>query len=401
MRIDGRCKAAARFSSQGRRDAEPEATTVLLWIIMAILAAAAALPVLVPLFRARPIQPMASAAGSIYRDQLAEIERDRGRGLIAESEAEAARTEVARRLLKTSEAAAQPATATTPLRQRAAAGAVIIMPLLALGLYVLLGSPELPDRPLAARLSLPIDKQDPEIIAAQLESRLAGHPDDATGWDFLAQIEASLEHYAEEARALGNLIRLRGASVELETAYGEALTRANDGVVTREARTAFEAGNKIDPQAIGPRFFLALALSQEGKRDDAVAAWHQLLIGAPADAPWAQMARQALVSLEAAPASPSSGGESGPSAADVQAAQNLSPDQRLAMISGMVSQLAQRLESDPNDAEGWARLVRSYMVLGRSADAKAALAKARTALAGKSDLLDRVEAEAKSVGVPQ
>jgi cytochrome c-type biogenesis protein CcmH len=368
---------------------------------MAALAAAAALPVLVPLFRARPIQPMASAAGSIYRDQLSEIERDRGRGLIAEGEAEAARTEVARRLLKTSEAAAAPPTVTTPFRQRAAAAAVIIMPVLALGLYVLLGSPELPDRPLAARLSLPIEKQDPEIIAAQLESRLAGHPDDATGWDFLAQIEASLEHYDEEARALGNLIRLRGASVELETAYGEALTRANDGMVTKEARTAFEAGNKIDPQAIAPRFFLALALSQEGKRDDAVAAWHQLLIGAPADAPWAQMARQALVSLEAAPASAPAGGEPGPSAADVQAAQNLSPDQRLAMISGMVSQLAQRLESDPNDAEGWARLVRSYMVLGRSADAKAALAKARAALAGKSDLLDRVEAEAKSVGVPQ
>ena len=372
---------------------------MLIWILMAVLAAVVALPVLVPLFRGRQAQPMATAAGSIYRDQLAEIERDHGRGLIADGEAEAARTEVARRLLKTSEAIS-PAAVTAPWRQWSAAAAIIALPVLALGLYVFLGSPGLPDQPLAARLSLPLEKQDPEIIVAQLEAHLASNPDDATGWGFLAQIAESLEHFDVEARAFSNLIRLRGASAELETAYGQALTRANDGVVSKEARAAFDAGNKIDPQAIGPRFFLALALSQQGKKDEAIAAWHQLLIGAPADAPWAQMARQALTSLEAAPAE-GSGAEPGPSAADVQAAQNLGPDQRLAMINGMVSQLAQRLETDPSDAEGWARLVRSYMVLGRSADAKAALAKARTALAGKSDLLDRVEAEAKSVGVPQ
>src|SRR5437660_8869300 len=112
---------------------------MLLWIAMAMLAALAALPVLVPLFRASRVQPMASAAGSIYRDQLAEIERDRDHGLIAEPEAKAARTEVARRLLKTSEAGA-PVALTRPLRQRAAAAVIIAMPILALGLYVFLGS---------------------------------------------------------------------------------------------------------------------------------------------------------------------------------------------------------------------------------------------------------------------
>src|SRR6202043_62094 len=107
-----------------------------------------------------------SAAGSIYRDQLAEIDRDRGRGLIADGEAEAARTEVARRLLKTGEAAARPAAATTPLRQRLAAAIVIAMPILALGLYIVLGSPGLPDQPIAARLSAPVEKQDPAIVVA-------------------------------------------------------------------------------------------------------------------------------------------------------------------------------------------------------------------------------------------
>jgi cytochrome c-type biogenesis protein CcmH len=375
---------------------------MVLWIIMAVLAAAAALPVLVPLFRASRIQPTANAARSIYRDQLDEVERDRGRGLIADQEAEAARTEIARRLLKTGEGAS--AHRTTPARQRLAAAVVIAMPLLALALYVALGSPGMPDQPLAARLSAPVEKQDPAIILARLENHLAANPDDATGWDFIARIYSRLERYDDEARALANLIRIRGADLELETAYGEALTRANGNLVTKEARTAFEQANKLDPQAIAPRFFLAIALTQEGKKEEAIAAWTKLLEGAPADAPWVQIGRNALASLNgtqsgAPPAAVSSG--PGPSDADVQAAQGLTPEQRLAMINGMVTQLAGRLEADPSDAEGWARLIRSYMVLGRSDDAKAALAKARTALAAKSDLLARVEAEAKSVGVPQ
>ena len=155
------------------------------------------------------------------------------------------------------------------------------------------------------------------------------------------------------------------------------------------------------PQAIGPRFFLALALSQAGKRDEAIAAWHKLLEGAPADAAWVQMGRRALAALEGAPAARRPRPSPGRAPPMSRRRRTSAPDQRLAMINGMVSQLAARLESDPSDADGWARLVRSYMVLGRGEDAKAALAKARTALAGKSDLLARVEAEAKSAGVPQ
>src|SRR6185295_999611 len=125
---------------------------------------------------------------------------------------------------------------------------------------------------------------------------------------------ARLERFNDEARALGNLIRIRGASAGLETAFGEALTRANDGVVTKEARAAFEQGFRLDPKAVGPRFFLALSLTQEGRKDEAITAWHQLLQGAPEDAGWVQTGRRALASLEGAPAA----GAPGPSDADVQ-----------------------------------------------------------------------------------
>src|SRR5258708_11501804 len=177
---------------------------MVLWIVMAVLAAAASLPVRVPLFRASRLQPMANAAGSIYRDQLDEVERDRGRGLIADQEAEAARTEIARRLLKTSDSAGAVVHRTTPVRQRLAAAVVIAMPVLALGLYVVLGSPGIPDQPLAARLAAPIQKHDPAIIVAKLESHLAANPGDATGWDFLARIYSRLGPFGDEARRLTN-----------------------------------------------------------------------------------------------------------------------------------------------------------------------------------------------------
>jgi cytochrome c-type biogenesis protein CcmH len=106
----------------------------------------------------------------------------------------------------------------------------------------------------------------------------------------------------------------------------------------------------------------------------------------------------AQVEGSAPPATPNA---PGPSAADVDAAASLSAEERGAMIEGMVAQLAERLETEPKDAEGWVRLIRSYMVLGRKADAEAALAKARTALAGEPALLTKVDAEAKAQGLTE
>ena len=77
------------------------ALLMMLWLIFALMTAAAILAVLWPLSRPAPL-----AAGSgvaVYRDQLDEIERDRAAGLIADAEAQAARTEVSRRLIAATE----------------------------------------------------------------------------------------------------------------------------------------------------------------------------------------------------------------------------------------------------------------------------------------------------------
>jgi cytochrome c-type biogenesis protein CcmH len=369
---------------------------MLLWIVMAVLTAAASLSVLVPLYRRRPAESQAGAEKlSIYRDQLNELDRDLARGVIGAPEAEAARTEISRRLLRAGDAAA----AGLPEKpgsspKLAAVVAVVVMPLAALGLYLVIGNPTMPDRPLAERLNAPPEQQDVATLVARVESHLAADPEDGRGWELLGPVYARLGRFDDAVRAFSNAIRLLGSNAEREADLGEAITRANDNIVTAEARAAFERAHALDATAIRPRFYLAVALDQDGKKDEAIAAWQDILKGAPSDAPWATVARDALARLEGQePAGP------GPSAQDVAAAASMSEKDRAAMIGGMVDSLAARLEAEPGDAEGWARLIRSYMVLKRRDDADAALGKARRALAADAGRLAIVEAAARETGL--
>jgi cytochrome c-type biogenesis protein CcmH len=371
-----------------------------LWIVMAVLAAAVSLTVLVPLYRGRAdARRMAAQEASVYRDQLQEVDRDLERGVIAPAEAEAARTEIARRLIRADAAGrTAPALAADEAPRRAAAiAAVVAMPVLALGLYVALGSPQLPDEPLAARLAAPPEEQDMAVLLDRVEQHLAANPDDLRGWQVVAPVYVRVGRDADAVTAFGNILRLAGSDVRTEGDFGEALVRANQGLVGADARAAFERALADDPKDVRARFYLALGDGQAGRKDEAAAALRSLIAEAPPGATWTDGIRQVLAQIEARPAATGAG----PTAEDVEAAEGMSAGDRSAMIESMVAQLADRLQAEPNDAEGWARLVRSYMVLGRESDARAALEDARTALAGAVDKLALVENEARAPGLIQ
>jgi cytochrome c-type biogenesis protein CcmH len=188
----------------------------------------------------------------------------------------------------------------------------------------------------------------------------------------------------EAATAYRNAIRLVGSSVERETGLGQAILAVEGGIVTADARAAFEAANKAAPTAPGPRFFLALAAEQEGNAEAAADGYRALLAEAPTDASWRPAVVEALARVSG-PGSP------GPTAEQVAAAQDMSAGDRGAMIEGMVEGLAARLKDQPDDVEGWLRLIRSYSVLGRSEDAANA---AREALVGVREGTDRERVEA-------
>lgn len=72
--------------------------------------------------------------------------------------------------------------------------------------------------------------------------------------------------------------------------------------------------------------------------------------------------------------------QSGPSAADIEAAQDLSTEDQDAMIMGMVEGLRARLNETPDDVQGWTRLLNARRVLGQEALARADIEAMRTAL---------------------
>ncbi|MCB1488855.1 MAG: c-type cytochrome biogenesis protein CcmI [Bauldia sp.] len=376
---------------------------MIFWVIMAVLAASVSLSVLMPLYRTRQAgRRLAEQEVSVYRDQLGEIDRDVERGLIARSEADAARNEIARRLIKAGsdvpEAGETEPAAPRAERSRQIAGilAVVVMPIAAVGLYLYVGSPDLPDAPLEARLSAPPEQQDTAALLVRVEKHLVDNPDDAQGWQVVAPVYVRMGRYDAAANAYRNIVRLAGSTSENEMALGEALVRANSGTVNGEAKAAFERAGALDPQMIGPRFYLALAKGQDGDTGTAIADLQSLIADSPPDAPWLGSVRQVIAHLESVGETPR-----GPSAADIEAAGEMTADDRSAMIEGMVAQLASRLEAEPDDAAGWARLVRSYMVLGRPDDARAALGQARAALAGDEAKLAQVESAATASGLSE
>lgn len=381
---------------------------MLLWIVLALMTAAATLAVILPLARGRKEDAStAEHETAVYRDQLAELDRDRERGLIGAGEAEAARAEIARRLLRAGEKAGT-AEAGRSFARPVAAAAMLLLPVVSVWVYMSLGAPEIPDQPLAARLQQQPDPNDVAGMLARVEAHLVNNPADAQGWMVVAPIYMRIGRYADAADAFGRIIRLSGSTADLQEAYGEALVAAGQGLVSADAQKAFESALEIDPERIKARFYRAEGLLQSGRQRDALADYDRIIGASPADAPWLEAVRgkrgQALAALgmpadTAAPDTLPPAASPGPGAADVAAAAAMSEDERKAMIDGMVQQLADRLAGDPNDAEGWQRLIRAYGVLGREEDAKAAYEKARAALAADPAALQAIEAAAAEAGV--
>jgi cytochrome c-type biogenesis protein CcmH len=203
-----------------------------------------------------------------------------------------------------------------------------------------------------------------------------------------------LGRFDDAVKARRNVLRLLGPTAERETDLGEALTGAANGVITAEARAAFERALKLEPSDMRARFFMGHAAQQDGRSKEAAEIWRKLLAEAPPDAPWTGIVREALARVD-----PSAPAPRGPSAEDIAAAADLPPEQRAAMVRGMVEGLAERLKRDGSDVEGWLRLVRAYMVMGEKDKALAAASDARRALAGDPEKLRRVNDLVKGLGL--
>ena len=273
-----------------------------LWLVLVLMTAAAMLAVLWPLARRTPLRRGSDVA--VYRDQLDEIQRDRSTGLIGDAEAEAARVEVSRRLIAAADAAEseRPAEETATLRHRrvTAIAGLVLLPAGAFALYLTLGSPDLPGEPLAARMQATKDTNDLQNMVAKVEDHVTRNPNDGKAWEVLAPVYMRIGRYDDAVRAWSNAISLNGSNAEREADFGEAMVAAANGVVTADAKAAFDRALKIDPQDVMARFYTGMAADQDGRRAEADKIWNDLIAGAPPNAPWIEvvldLVRPALLS---------------------------------------------------------------------------------------------------------
>lgn len=369
---------------------------MLFWVAAAVLTIVCVAAALAPLMRgASRADAPADHDLEVYKDQLAEIDRDGAAGLIAREDAATARAEVARRILKVSaESGGGAAVPAVRLNRMLALAVAALLPVISWGAYSKLGAPEIPDQPIAAREN-PADNSI-ETLVAKAEEHLANNPDDGRGWDVLAPIYARMGRYDDAVNAFSRAIKLNTPSAARESGLGEALTGAAGGSVTAEARSAFVRALALDPKEPKAQLFLAVSLVQTGKPAEAKTALEAQLAAAPEDAPWRPVIVNALASLEK-----SSMGRiaKGPSEAEVDAAAQMSGEDRIAMIETMVAGLAERLKANPDNMSDWQKLIRSYVVMGRRVEALKALESAQSAFKDNVAKQSEIRAFAKELGM--
>ena len=366
----------------------------MIWIVFATMTGAAVLAFLWPLAAKRNAASRLDIETNLYHAELADIERDVRRGLMTEPDAKAARTEAARRLLAAT--AVEPAQAGSGGVKFASLAVILIVPILTVGLYLRLGAPDYGDMPLQARLQAQPANMDMAAALARIEGHLAQEPDDARGWEIMAQVYTRLERPGDAAKAYRNLIRLQGASPDLLMALGQSLVFADQGRVNEEAVAAFQKVLFAEPDRLEPRFYLALAAEQQGDKATALEGYAKLLADAPADAPFTSMVQERITKLGGQAPAPAA---SGPGSSQGAAIAAMPPAERETMIRGMVEGLAARLASNGGSLEEWSRLVRAYTVLREPEKARLALGEARKALGANAPAMAALEALANELGL--
>ncbi len=368
----------------------------------------------------------AAAAGrlsydiNVYKDQLDEIEQELAQGLITDAEAEAARTEIERRILTAAEAGGEgkPDAPAPAGGGRLLVSAVVIVgiPALAFGLYARLGSPQYPNVPYAERQDTkPAAAEaqkapdDIETLAARLAQRMEEDPGNLRGWLLLGRTYQTMDRDGDAVTAFRKAAELAPEDMTVATELAESLVLANERKVVAESRELFKSVLSSDARNPRARYYLALADAHDGNLKAALQGWIDLVAVSHGDAPWLGTVRQSIQNAakelnvdpmtveptltakllgpgkrpESQPTPPPSTtgapatAAPGPSREDMEAAQQMSAEDRNAMIRSMVKRLAERMKDTPDDLAGWQRLARAYRVLGETEKAEEAEARIR------------------------
>ncbi len=349
-------------------------------------------------FLAAPVGARAAELDvQVYKDQLKALDSDLERGVMSSEDAASARLEISRRLLAADKRVQdETGVGVDGVSKPFLAVIALILAGGSFGLYTVMGNPELPDQPLQARLEearlaraerpnqaqaeAKTSEQSVEAteeyidLIEKLRAVMKQRSEDAEGWAILALHESRIGNFSAAWMAKDKVISLIGdrATAGDYADLAEFMIFATNGYVSVEAEGALANALKLDPKSPRARYYSGLTLAQNGRPDVAYRMWVGLLEEGPADAPWVQSIRGQIGSVaRAAGINTANIDAPGPSAGDVQAADQMSEIERQEMIGGMVAGLADRLATDGGTPAEWARLIRAYGVLGQTGNAAA------------------------------
>jgi cytochrome c-type biogenesis protein CcmH len=427
--------AAARARLHGVQT--QSGTKMGFWITSIGIAAVCCAVLVRAVLKARGAQAPAAAYDlQVYRDQLKDMERDLARGVITEEDAERLRTEVSRRILaadaklrgETPETRAQSKTALLVL------SGVTVLALTggATWLYTQLGAPGYEDLPLETRIAASDAARETRLSQAereaqfeevsaeatadpsylslvkQLRAAVATRPGDVEGLALLARHEAGLGNFRAAHQAQTALLQAKGpeATGEDFAILADLMVSAARGYVSSDAEKALRAALARSPDEPRARYYLGLYMLQVDRPDAAFRLWRNLLEESTMDDPWTstildqigRVARLAGVQYDL-PQIP--GLLADPTQEDLDAASQLTAEERAEMIEGMVASLSARLATQGGTSEEWARLIRAHGVLGNLDQASAIWDEAQLAFGNDDAALTILRAAAVDAGVLQ
>lgn len=310
----------------------------------------------------------------VHRRQLSEIDDLAERGLLADAELKGARAEAGRRLIAAADRQAPWPPANPRLRPLVLALAAAA-PVLAIGIYGLVGGLGMADQPFLKRVAewrrTDLTQLEPQKVAAVLEQIAIQRPTDPEPLKNLALVRMMAGDATGASQALRRAVILAPNRADLWAGLGETFVADGQGEIGTDARKAFAEALKRDPGNVSARYHLGLARIADGDVQGGLADWKALLADLPPDDPRRMGFGHQIAQVQAdgglrASAAPTGQPAEAAQGADVQD-----------MIQGMVAGLAARLEANPDDPDGWIKLVRAYAVLGDAARRDAALAKAQ------------------------
>ena len=364
------------------------------WIFVSVFAIVVALVALWSVSRTisgekvrTPVDSVSSDI-EIYKNQLGEIDADLKRGLIDEESAQEARLELSRNIL----AAEKEVSKSTFVGNRSFAMRVIIslgilfVPIVTIGVYALTGNPGVESHPFSELMDANPATLSPSETLVRTEALFARNPENGKLADELSSAYLVAGRFQDAVNTYVEALRLNGDSAPRLVGYGMALAGYNGGTINDDALKSFEKAAKLAPDDFYPRLFIAEASRQAGKPKEAADGLQEFLDRSPKNSPWRPRVEELIGQLREQAATPqqlpSSGAKDGDVAKNTNAGKDgnggqdgsaamegVSPE----MIGQMVNGLAERLQKQPDDLDGWKMLVHSWLVLKDKEKARAAL----------------------------